>query len=141
MKVSEIRGKINQLSNGDRAISSLSEALKRFDDMPLEDFLSFLRSRKVPQSRNKDSKKVATTTTSVSEEAFAKIKSLMSNADAFEAELDRVAKNRAFTKKKLQQLYVSIFDTKSYLPDKLTKPEMIARIKRQRRRDANFASA
>lgn len=141
MKVSELRGKINQVSNGDQALLELSEALSRFDSMRMNDFFLLLKSSKTSvRSPKRRSQATGTTSTSI-DEAVSRLRSLKTDAEAFEAELDRVGKTRSFTKKKLQLLYDSIFDSKSNLPDKLSKSEMIARIKRQRRRDANFASA
>lgn len=142
MKVSELRVEINHFSNGDDALSELSEVLERFDSMSLDEFFTFLKSKKIPaNSKRTRSRGVSAGTAASIEEAILRLSSLKVDANAFEAELDKIGKPRSFTKKKLQRLYSSIFETKSYLPDTLSKTEMIDRIKRQRRRDANFASA
>ena len=141
MKVSELRSKINQVSKGDEALLELSKALMGFDSMHLDDFFSMLKSRKSPVRAPKPRARSSSGAIASIEETILRLKSLKIDAEAFEAELDRIGKPRSFTKKMLQQLYGSIFETRSSLPDKLSKSEMIARIKRQRRRDANFASA
>lgn len=141
MKVSELRGKINTFASGDHALMRLSQSLEKFDDMPLDDFFSFLASKRVQKtSAPRKARRAKPAAVAVSD-LVERLRGLKTDPEAFDAEIDAIGTNRSFTKKKLQSLYSSVFDTKSNLPDKLTKPEMIARIKRQRRRDANFASA
>lgn len=144
MKVSELRGLINQLESKSVDTSGLNEALKKFDDMELSIFSGLLK--KVPATRikskpkSKVSAKKGQPIGSVIDLANRMI-GLKSDPEKFDAEIEKLGKKRSFTKTDMQKLFAQIFETKSSLPTKLTKPEMVARFKRQRRRDANFASA
>ena len=113
---------------------ALIEALQKFSDMSILEFSAFLKSKR--RSRPK-----AATNPADHYRVSEKLKELKGQPKLFEAELEPLKKDRSFTKKDLQTLYLALFDTKSSLPSSLTKPQMIERIKRQRRREANFASA
>lgn len=130
MTVSDLRSAIREiLSEPDSSL--LDEALRRFDEMDIAKFSKFLNSRNLPKPANDDD---------TSDYAM-KFRKLLNSPQEFEQEIEKLGKKRSFKKTDLQELFVAIFDSKARLPSKLTKAEMIARFKRQRRRDANFASA
>jgi len=144
MKVSELRGIINEISNTSDDFQGLDQALKRFDDMELSIFSKLLK--KVPatapkvaaRTKNKpESKRSGLTIADIA----AKLLPLKADPARFDAEIDQLGGKRSFTKKDMQALFGQVFQTTSTLPLKLSKSEMVARFKRQRRRDSNFASA
>ncbi|MEO0549974.1 MAG: hypothetical protein AAFZ91_08635 [Pseudomonadota bacterium] len=142
MKVSELRGLINTLETKSHDFSVLDEALKKFDDMELSLFSNLLKKVPAPKVHAKPKRVPKTAVTDNSSTDVAnKLMRLKSDPEKFEAEIDRLGSRRSFTKQDMQKLFSEIFSTKSRLPSKLTKPEMVARFKRQRRRDSNFASA
>jgi len=144
MKVSQLRGLINEISNAQPDISELDKALKRFDAMELSNFCKMIRDMKSPLSRSvsKSNRRPKTGSSKpIASEVANRVIRLKGDALAFEAELDALGKNRSFTKNDLQDLYTKVFSTSRKLPAKLSKSEMVARFVRQRRRDANFASA
>lgn len=144
MKVSQLRGIINDLSSASDEVSGLNEALKRFDDMELATFSGLLKKVSAT-SLKRDQKTKSTAKNEMAIGGFSdiskKMKNLKCDAKKFDAEIEKLSKKRSFTKQDLQNLYKQVFETKSNLSLKLTKPEMAARFIRQRRRDANFASA
>ena len=144
MKVSQLRGIINELSSGQPDISELDKALKRFDGMELSKFCDMVRGLKSPvdkaASKQHNARKNSSGHLEPSDVARRVIK-LKNDPPAFETALKTLEKNRSFTKKDLQDLYAAVFSTKTKLSASLSKAEMVARFIRQRRRDANFASA
>lgn len=130
MMVSDFRIAIREiLSEPDSSL--LEEALRRFDDMDIAKFSKFLNGRKLPKPANDDTKP----------DYVSLFHSLLSDPLKFEEEIEKLGKKRSFTKSDLQDLFGQLFDTKYKLPSNITKTEMVKRFKRQRRRDANFASA
>ncbi|WP_155841962.1 MULTISPECIES: hypothetical protein [Hyphomonas] len=127
MKITELIGKINTLEISTADAEALEKALKRFGAMSILEFSAFLKKQKLP-SAAKDYVSLTR-----------KLKELKAEPSKFDAELNALA--RKVTKQDLQAIFKELFETRSTLPAKLTKPEMLERIKRQRRRDANFASA
>ncbi|WP_348763672.1 hypothetical protein [Hyphomonas atlantica] len=127
MKITELIGKINTLEISTADAEALEKALKRFGAMSILEFSAFLKKQKLPSA----AKDYASLTR--------KLKELKAEPSKFDAELNALA--RKVTKQDLQAIFKELFETRSTLPAKLTKPEMLERIKRQRRRDANFASA
>lgn len=144
MKVSQLRGIINELSSAQPDISELDKALKRFDAMELSKFCDMVRGLgsplEKPAPKRKRRQKAVENSASTLDVA-ARVIRLKGDPSAFAAELEALGKNRSFTKKDLQDLYSKVFSSKSALPLKLSKTEMIERFIRQRRRDSNFASA
>lgn len=144
MKVSELRGIINEISNTSDDFLGLDQALKRFDDMELSIFSKLLK--KVPATapktvaRSKVSPRGKRASINIADVA-SKLLPLKAYPARFDAEIEQLGGKRSFTKKDMQALFAQIFQTKSTLPLKLSKSEMVARFKRQRRRDSNFASA
>ena len=142
MKITEFRTLLNTTLTDATEASALSDALARFDDMSIFEFASFLNARKITGKSSGPEKKAASKQPSVDLVTLANtLKSLKAKPDQFDAEIDKIASAKSVTKAAVQRLYEELFENKSPLPASLTKPEMIERIKRQRRRDANFASA
>ncbi len=127
MKVSHLRSNLKRLNLSDSDRTRLDAALKRLDSLTIEQLCVAIEKIKAPAI-------------SVNEVA-ASLRALVGKRDAFEAALDELSNKKACTKPVLQQLYKSVFDTTSPLPSKMTKAEMIERMKRQRRRQANFDTA
>ena len=141
MKIIEFRGLLKTTLTDAAESTALSDALVRFDDMSIIEFASFLNARK-SSGKSSGAAKEASEKAGVDLAALAvRLKTLSAKPDQFDAEIDDLASSQSVTKAALQKLYGELFENKSPLPASLTKLEMIERIKRQRRRDANFASA
>lgn len=127
MKVIEFRRNVNEIFGHSEDAEALNRALQRFDDMLLSQFTEFLKGVNSPEL---SALHMAQT-----------LRPLVSEPQKFEAKLDSLAESRNCTKAVLQSLFQTLFDTDVKLPPKLKKEEMVERIKRKRRRIANFEAA
>jgi len=137
MKVSELRGHLKKLVEVSEDLPKLDEALARFDDMSLMEFSKFVSNATWPLARKAKPKAPALS----EDDLVRRLKSLTSDGGRFDEEMDRLKADTTCTKKHLQAVFNALIDPEVQLPAKLTKPEMVERIKRERRRDANFASS
>lgn len=141
MKITEFRVLLKTTLTDATEADALSDALARFDDMSIFEFASFLNARKIT-GKSSSGQKATSKKPSVDLVTLANtLRMLKTKPDQFDAEMDKIASTKSISKAAVQRLYDELFENKSPLPASLTKPEMIERIKRQRRRDANFASA
>lgn|SRR3990167_269917 len=137
MKVSELRGHLKKLVEVSEDLPKLDEALARFDDMSLVEFSKFVSNATWPLAGKTKPK-----ATELSEEDLVRrLAALTSDGASFDEAMDRLKSDKGCTKKHLQVIFNRLIDPEVQLQAKLTKLEMIERIKRERRRDANFASS
>lgn len=128
MRVRDLRVRLEELAKGaedTKAIKALVTALALHDDMELDSLLRRLSRRTKPAAP----KPIAA---DIVDEAVEKLRAVFRNESAFEAELNRVAKDRLATRSVLEQVFYKLFDRTRGVPKKATRVELLRLIENER---------
>jgi len=127
MKTSEFTGYLKAQSNPNEDVQKFIGALERFNQLPLSLVTDKLAKMKVPK----------VDPSAVVDE----LKSLFRNSLAFEQRIQEMQRDRDYTKAVFMTVFKSLFPSMRPPVASIKKADLVDRIRRERRRAENLATA